>query len=541
MDISLPRMTGVVSSAFPSSPPSLLLRQEQDVRNREGGAEERNLKIPQIAVEPILNHYIEQRFGRALTEYNEDGETPLMEAVLSRDETSIFLILFHLANVKNGRRDDNNNNSNNRRRNNYNNTYLSDDKEEADVEGGVVDDNNDVDDDDDKLLHVDPCYCPILNAKSLATGQTALHLACGIFGASNAIVELLLDNGCNLYETDLLGRTPLHISCSQYGSESLVRLLLESSSSSKNKRKKNKKQQDDKEGDDGYDFINTLDKTGSSPLHAATRKYNTNIVNLLLRQGAKLNSFDSYGCTPLHEASMLGFESIVSTMLTVGGTHTINIKTKKGDNLTPLQLATIFGHELVVRQLLHHGASIHVTNNLGETPLHVVSCRGYTKIAKLLLENNATTSSSMRDSNKKTRVAEEEFKSDIDDIINMQCTTNMNTPLHLAAIRDEYEMAKLLLDHGASTNSKDTYGYTPYERAIRCCSFGVARLLKLQMEQNEEKRRRQQQADDDDNTPGAMAGEKQKRRNIMDDNNDNRNRSTTLCNESRPNKRSRNS
>ena len=304
MDISLPRMTGVVSSAFPSSSPSLLLRQEQDVRNREGGAEERNLKIPQIAVEPILNHYIEQRFGRALTEYNEDGETPLMEAVLSRDETSIFLILFHLANVKNGRRDDNNNNnSNNRRRNNYNNTYLSDDKEEADVEGGVVDDNNDVDDDDDKLLHVDPCYCPILNAKSLATGQTALHLACGIFGASNAIVELLLDNGCNLYETDLLGRTPLHISCSQYGSESLVRLLLESSSSSKNKRKKNKKQQDDKEGDDGYDFINTLDKTGSSPLHAATRKYNTNIVNLLLRQGAKLNSFDSYGCTPpLHEA-----------------------------------------------------------------------------------------------------------------------------------------------------------------------------------------------------------------------------------------------
>ena len=89
-----------------------------------------------------------------------------------------------------------------------------------------------------------------MNAKSPTTGSTALHLASGIFNASECIVRMLLENGANIYETDILGRTPLHIACSQYGSESLVKLLIEFG---------------------GSKLINTTDKTGSSPLHSATR------------------------------------------------------------------------------------------------------------------------------------------------------------------------------------------------------------------------------------------------------------------------------
>ena len=551
MDMSLPRMTATVSSTFPSSA-SLLL--PHNIRNLEDGSaagssssSDSLFKIPQIAVEPILNHYIEQRFGRTLIEYNVDGETPLMEAVLSRDETSIFIILFHLANVK---------------KQNRTTTIIKMMKHDEDDKSFCCKDNYN----DEAHRYI---YCPILNAKSLATGQTALHLACGIFGASNRIVKMLLENGSNIYEMDALGRTPLHVACSQYGSESLVRLLLDAStvSTSTYKQKMEKMSSSSSSssssedgGDDGLEeFINSLDKTGSSPLHAATRKYNTNIVNLLLRKGAKLNSFDSYGCTPLHEASMLGFDSIVSTMLlqkttVVGGgdgTHTeednttiINLKTKKGDSLTPLQLATLFGHELVVRQLLNHGACIHVTNNLGETPLHVVSCRGYTSIAKLLLEKAEEDKKKI---NSKSKINSNDEGYDDDDIINVQCTTNRNTPLHLAAIRDEYEMAKLLLEHGANIRLKDAYGYTPYERSIRCCSFSVARLLKLKMIEQQQQQQdlslleqEQQEAQNHENEAAAAAvvvvGEKRERR---DNNADNNNTAATTCCDSLPNKKRR--
>ena len=205
------------------------------------------------------------------------------------------------------------------------------------------------------------------------------------------------------------------------------------------------------------------------------RKYNTAIVNLLLRNGAKLNSIDSYGCTPLHEASMLGFDAIVSTMLNQGGgslvQQTINIKSKK-DSLTPLQIASICGHEAVVKQLIMHGANVNVCNRSGESPLHDVSSRGYANIAKLLLKANP-------------------------DLINIKCTTNHRTALHLAAERDQHTITQLLIDHsieyGVDNNImtiRDLNDYTPKDLAIRCCSFSVARLLSKYESSNEAKKRK---------------------------------------------------
>ncbi len=51
------------------------------------------------------------------------------------------------------------------------------------------------------------------------------------------------------------------------------------------------------------------------------------------------------------------------------------------------------------------------------------------------------------------------------------------TPLHLAARRDFLEIARALLDCGASIDAKDRKGDTPLRRAINCRSAAVAGLL----------------------------------------------------------------
>lgn len=59
------------------------------------------------------------------------------------------------------------------------------------------------------------------------------------------------------------------------------------------------------------------------------------------------------------------------------------------------------------------------------------------------------------------------------------------TPLHMAARRDNVEVAQALLGTGADPNARDTQGVTPLHRALNCRKKETARLLASKMVQEE--------------------------------------------------------
>lgn len=111
----------------------------------------------------------------------------------------------------------------------------------------------------------------------------------------------------------------------------------------------------------GYDYFQT-------PLHTASAKGHTNVVNRLLRAGAMVDKRSGLSDTPLHLASSGGHLSVVNTLLKAGAPVDAS---GLGDR-TPLHSASEKGHISVVNALLRAGARPNSKLIDGQTPLHTV-------------------------------------------------------------------------------------------------------------------------------------------------------------------------
>jgi ankyrin repeat protein len=110
------------------------------------------------------------------------------------------------------------------------------------------------------------------------------------------------------------------------------------------------------------------------------------------------------------------------------------------NQLTPLHLASLYGWVEMVRVLLDRGALANSEDNLGQTPLHMVSQGAYISqddgvhIAQLLLKHGAD--------------------------VNAQ-DNNHATPSDLASHHGKLDIESLLLRYGEKANAKVDQGPTP--------------------------------------------------------------------------------
>jgi ankyrin repeat protein len=168
---------------------------------------------------------------------------------------------------------------------------------------------------------------------------------------------------------------------------------------------------------------NVPDVNGETALFGAQHAGRADIVAVLLEYGANPDVQRNDGWTVLHGA-ITGGEYDVAKLLVESGAN-LELAEEKGQ--TPLYFATDLHGDWpgdFVGLLLRYGANVNTSSKDGVRPIHWAAMRGCCDLVPLFVSRGA-------DINAKTGWG--------------------STPLDLAISREEFQVAKVLTEHGAKT------------------------------------------------------------------------------------------
>ena len=124
-----------------------------------------------------------------------------------------------------------------------------------------------------------------------------------------------------------------------------------------------------------------LNENGYTPLTVALNKSNIDMIELLLRYGAKPNMPNSYGLTALVKSSACGYSEIVQMLLDNGAKPNLF-----SNGYSALVEASYHGYCDIIEILLNYGADINITNNRNETSLISAVDSEHIDVIKLLIK-----------------------------------------------------------------------------------------------------------------------------------------------------------
>jgi ankyrin repeat protein len=194
-----------------------------------------------------------------------------------------------------------------------------------------------------------------------AKGLVPFSLPLAIRYGSDEDVTRLLATGADVKAPDDGGDTPLHIAVN-YGRQAVVNSLIAK----------------------GADINARNSYLAQTPLYRAAATGNTDILRLLLAQGAKLTDKGSSLDTPLHAAARGGHAEAVQVLLA----HHAAVNALDSAKTTPLYDAARWGHYAAVKVLLANGANVNGMKN-GPIPLSAAVRGGNADVVKLLLEDQS--------------------------------------------------------------------------------------------------------------------------------------------------------
>eukprot|EP00112_Aurelia_sp_Birch-Aquarium-sp1_P018775 Seg4531.2 transcript_id=Seg4531.2/GoldUCD/mRNA.D3Y31 product="E3 ubiquitin-protein ligase MIB1" protein_id=Seg4531.2/GoldUCD/D3Y31 len=219
--------------------------------------------------------------------------------------------------------------------------------------------------------------------------------------------------------------------------------------------------------------LETEDKDGDRAIHHAAFGDEITVLELLKQAGADLNARNKRGQSPLHVAINKGHAGAVKCLLNLK-CHPC-LQDSEGD--TPLHDAITKRREDMVKLLLDFKAEIALANNNGFNCLHHASLRGNSGAVRAMLstkphpwiinekKDDGYTALHLASLNNHVEVAEvliQQGKAD-KDVQN----SNMQTPLHLAVQRQHTQIVRLLVREGAHLDVTDKDGDSPLHEALR--------------------------------------------------------------------------
>ena len=249
-----------------------------------------------------------------------------------------------------------------------------------------------------------------------AMQKTSLHYAAE--NGRNDVARLLIGNGAHIDLADKDGFTPLHLAVKN-GRRDMAELLIDKGAN-----------------------VNARDPAGGTALHWAAWNEYSDIAEMLIAKGANIDVKNNQGVAPLYLASVKG--SVATVKLLVGKGAAIDIfaasvlgdaervKTfltdkpfsanAKGPNgFTPLYCATAAGQKNIVELLIAGGADLNAKAYTGATPLFAAVWNNDVNVAEVLIAKGADLNA----------VAEK---------------LGSSTPLHTASAKGFTAMAKLLVE-----------------------------------------------------------------------------------------------
>lgn len=193
--------------------------------------------------------------------------------------------------------------------------------------------------------------------------------------------------------------------------------------------------------------INILskDENGTTFLHIAATHGHFALIQYFISQiksikmADYINAQDKYLDSSFHKACFNGYEDIVRVLLTNGANMTL--PTQGG--ATCLHIAAYNGHISIINLLVkEYHVSINTQTSIGSTALHYAVGRGLLEAVKELLALGAQVD---------------------------QATNSYTTPLHVACLKENVDMIKLLIQHGKADihirNDKGNTALDIYELA----------------------------------------------------------------------------
>lgn len=124
-----------------------------------------------------------------------------------------------------------------------------------------------------------------------------------------------------------------------------------------------------------------LNMNGYTPLTVALKKSNIDMIELLLRYGAKPNMPNSYGLTALVKSTACGYSEIVELLLEQGANPNLF-----SNGYSALIEASYYGYCDIIEILLNYGADINITNHRNETSLINAVGSQHIDVIKLLIK-----------------------------------------------------------------------------------------------------------------------------------------------------------
>jgi ankyrin repeat protein len=218
-------------------------------------------------------------------------------------------------------------------------------------------------------------------------GRTAL-IAASYLG-NNEICSLLMDNSASLKPKDKDGYSALDFAAAR-GLVDTVKLLL-----------KKGKQPDDyshtgyamamqaafssaiqfmPKGKGRIPSINRISPEDKSPLHVAASGGSVDLVENLIKRGAKVNLTNKKRQTPLHAAAISNKNFVISLLLK----KSAKINAADNQSNTPLMLAASENRKEAVALLLSKGADRKLRNKKGEDAVTIAGNKGFSEITEIL-------------------------------------------------------------------------------------------------------------------------------------------------------------
>ncbi|KAJ6599684.1 ankyrin repeat-containing domain protein [Mycena vulgaris] len=225
--------------------------------------------------------------------------------------------------------------------------------------------------------------------------------------------------------------------------------------------------------------VNTTGVGDRSTLQVASSRGHKDIVCLLLEHGADLTATSRQYGSAVHAASLGGHTDIVRLLLEAGA----NVNTTGGPNGSALQAASGGGHTETMYFLLRNGADVNATGGRNGSALQAASRLGHINAVHLLLGYGANVNTLGGEDGSPLQAACKWGRTEIVGLL-LEHGANVNatgrthgSALQAASAEGHIEVVRLLLEHSADVNATGGEIGSALQAASRWGDIGIVSLL----------------------------------------------------------------